>query len=365
MQKDLEFSELEAAAEDPAKMEAMLSGLGGDLTDEERAALEAEYDGGDFPEGAKAPAGADDPDTTATTKPEGEEGAGEEGKTATEPDKPEAKDPDKPAKGDEDEPKPKPKPVVKTRDGKHEIPYSELENARREARELKQQLEELKRQPATLPIETPDTTDTGKVEIDEQALIDEYGEELAKPIIALHKQNQQAQREIAELRQWRQEQAQAREADEATTVNEAIDTVFADRTKPGEVSILRKWQQDCDPLWDAAVALDNRLLQDPAWADKPHRERFEEVIQRLGHAPEPAEPAGDTKNPEDLKAKADAKLAAKADETSVPRSLSDLPGGAPPDQTLIESIERMSPKDIEAKLASMTPEQQEEFLARL
>lgn len=361
MEKDLELTELEAAAEDPAKMEAMLSGLGGELTDEERAALEAEYDGGDFPENAKAPAGAEEPDTTDTTKPEGEEGAEEEGEAATDPDNLEAKDPDKPAEGDDGEPK----PVVKTRDGKHEIPYSELENARREARELKQQLEELKRQPATAPIETPDTTDTGKVEIDEQALIDEYGEELAKPIIALHKQNQQAQQEIAELRQWRQEQAQAKEADEATTVNEAIDTVFADSIKPGETSILRQWQESGDPLWDAAVALDNRLIQDPAWADKPHRERFEEVIQRLGHAPKPAEPAGEPTKPEDLKAKADAKLAEKAGETSIPRSLSDLPGGAPPDQTLIESVERMSPKDIETKLASMTPDQQEEFLARL
>jgi hypothetical protein len=360
MEQDLEYSELEAAAEDPAKMDAMLSGLGGELTDEERAALNAEYDGGDFPDDAKAPAGAEDPDTADPTKPEGEDGAEVDGEAAKDPDKPAAKKGGEPAEGEHDEPK----PVVKTRDGKHDIPYSVLEAERRKGRELEQELEKLRQQSAApAPAQPPtDTTDTGKGELDEQALIDEYGEELANPIIALHKENQQAKQEIADLRKWREQQDESKEADEATTVNEAIDTVFADAIKPGEVSVLRQWQQSGDPLWDAAVALDNRLIDDPEWAGKPHRVRFEEVIQRLGHAPKPAE--SDTK-PEDLRAKADARLAEKAGETSIPRSLSDLPGGAPPDQTMIESIERMSPKDIETKLASMTPDQQEEFLARM
>jgi hypothetical protein len=53
------------------------------------------------------------------------------------------------------------------------------------------------------------------------------------------------------------------------------------------------------------------------------------------------------------------------DDESYPASLSDFPGGMPPSQSEIESIEKMDVADLGAKFARMTPQQQEAYLNNL
>ena len=112
-------------------------------------------------------------------------------------------------------------------------------------------------------------------------------------------------------------------------------------------------------MWDAAVALDNRLMNDPAFKDVPIRERFETVVQRLTGKPS-------EKTQPNLEEDVEEKLAEKEKAArSAPNSLSDLPGGVPSDQSDNDAVDRMSPAQLETKLTRMTPDEQEAFLARL
>lgn len=265
-----------------------------------------------------------------------------------------------------------PKPVVKTRDGKHEIPYSVLEAERRRARELQAELEEVRRQikqaaPAAAASETPaETGEEQQAAKDHlQALIEEYGEdhEIVAAFRAERARTERYARDLDELKAWRDKQERSSQVAEAVSVEEAIDSVFSDTRKPGETSILRQWQQEGGPLWDAAVAVDVRLQNDPEHRHLPLTQRLEKVVEILGFKPNkpPAPNAGNAAN---LAETVERKLAEK-DKAPLPRSLSDLPGGEFSDQSEHDALERMTPSQIQAKFDRMTPTEQEEFLARL
>ena len=363
--EDHDVSEFAAAADDPEKLEAMLAGLGSELTDEEREELELAQAGyekvdgeaktGDEP-GTDADAGGD----TDTAKVDGE---GDQAAADADADKTKTDPGDGQGEGEGES-----KQVIKTRDGKHEIPYSVLENERRRARDLEQrvaeqerQLEEMKRAAAGAGKkgDSTDTTDTGEG-FDLEAMREEYGDDYVRPFEVLQRKIDAQNEELRQAREWRESQQKQAEQSIEDQVEEAIDLVFADAREPGKPSIMRQWQESNIALWNAAAAMDATLREDPAWADKPLRERFEHIVTELGHAPRKAPPTDQNDEQKEL----DRKLAEK-DRDRIPSSLSDLPGGDFPDQTLTETIDRMSPKELEAKLASMTQEQAEEFLARL
>lgn len=268
------------------------------------------------------------------------------------PPEPEPKPDPKPKGAERDD---EPKPVVKTRDGKHEIPFSVLEAERRRARELQAELDAMRQQQPSTPAPP---ADTGADTTDPlQALIDEYGadHELVLAFRQERARNEATTRDLAELKAWRQQQQNESVTRESLTVEEAIDSVFAG-TRGNQASILRQWQQEQNPLWDAAVALDQRLQNDPEHQHLPMRDRFEKVIEILGHKPKP--------KPRDHAQTVEDKLAAR-DTQPLPRSLSDIPGGDFADQTEREQLEHMTGAQLDAKLARMTTSEQDAWLARL
>lgn len=347
---DVDVSEFAAAADDPEKFEAMLEGLGSNLTAEEREEMELAQSGYE-----KADGYADGETDTAKADGDHATADADADKAKTEP-------------GDgQGEGEGESKQVIKTRDGKHEIPYSVLESERRRARDLEQkladqerQLEEMKQAAAGAGKgDSTGTTDTGQ-EFDLEALRDEYGDEYVQPLEALQQQIIAQREELRESREWRESQQKEAQKSIEDQVEEAIDLVFVDSRDPGKPSILRQWQESKPALFNAAAAMDATLREDPAWAAKPFRQRFEHIVTELGHAPRKAPKTDQNDEQKEL----DRKLAEK-DRYRLPSSLSDLPGGDFPDQTFTETIDRMSPKELEAKLASMTSDQAEEFLARL
>lgn len=289
-------------------------------------------------------------------------------KKPDEGDKPEAEDKAKEAddKGEQDKPddKPEERPVIKTRDGKHEIPYSVLERERREKGELQRQLDEIQRQQQALEQKKPEapkdpgtgaSTDTDEMSID--AIREEYGDEMAKietdrrQQIADMEQRQKAlEDELTASRKWREDQERKAQQSVVSEVNEAIDSIRE----------LREWRENDDPLWAAAEALDTRLAQTPEWEGKPLRARFEAVVEKLtGRKPNQDTASNDKALDEKLAEQE------RSATTKPPSSLSDLPGGQPPDVSESETLDRMSSAQLEAKFNKMTPEQQEEYLARL
>lgn len=281
-----------------------------------------------------------------------------------------AKDNDK----DDDKAKHEPQPVIKTRDGKHEIPYSVLEAERERVRKLNRELEELRAERERIEEERKQqeqaTTqdDPGKSAekdtFDLEAYREEFGDEAAEAEKARREQlhemretQKRLEKELESNRAWREQQeAKAKETAQQEAdrlqneVNEAIDSIPE----------LSAWMNEGDPMWDAAVALDNRLQNDPAFKDYTLKERFETVVERLtGKQPAP-------KTTEDLEKAADEKLAAKEAATrTAPNSLSDLPGGMPADQAESDTLERMTPSQLEAKLAKMSQSEIDEYLSRL
>lgn len=262
-------------------------------------------------------------------------------------------------------------PVIKTRDGKHEIPYSVLEAAREEARKLRTKLDQYEKEREQLerdkPAPTTDNQDTAtssdKDEFDLDAFREEFGDEAAeaelkrrKELDSIREKQQRLEQELAANKEWREQQERQTKQEQEKAeeqlqkqVDEAIDSV----------PVLREWMNAKDPMWDAAVALDNRLRDDPAYRDYSLQQRFEAVVEKLtGQKPNP--------KPEDLEKDVDKKLAAKdAADRSAPNSLSDIPGGVQADQSDSDSLERMTTGQLEAKLAKMSAEDVEAYLARL
>ncbi|MDF0750286.1 hypothetical protein NLU14_08590 [Marinobacter sp. 71-i] len=290
---------------------------------------------------------------------------------------PEPEKKDDPAEGDDkddDKAQDEPQSVIKTRDGKHEIPYSVLEAERERVRKLNRELDELKAERERIEEERKQQEkantqdDSGKSAdkdtFDLEAYREEFGDEAAEAEKARREQlhemretQKRLEKELTDNRTWREQQeAKAKETAQQEAdrlqneVNEAIDSIPE----------LSKWMNDEDPMWDAAVALDNRLQKDPAFKDYSLKDRFETVVQRLtGKQPAP-------KTTEDLEKAADEKLAAKEAATrTAPNSLSDLPGGMPADQAESDTLERMTPSQLEAKLAKMSQSEIDEYLSRL
>lgn len=256
-----------------------------------------------------------------------------------------------------------PQRVIKTRDGKHEIPYSVLESERQKNAELQRKLDELKQRQQALgdkaPEKKPDQ-DTGKSadkdDFDLEAFREEFGDEAAEAEVkrrikveALEKRQVQLEAELAENKKWREDQEAKSRQTAADQVNEAIDSI----------PTLRDWREKDDPMWHAAVALDQRLMDDPEFKDMSFQQRFEAVVQRLtGQKPKPTE--------KDLEKEVDTKLAEQeAAGGSVPNSLSDIPGGVNTDQSESDTLERMTPTQLESKLEKMSPDELDAYLARL
>lgn len=254
--------------------------------------------------------------------------------------------------------------VVKTADGKHEIPYDVLANEREQKRQFQQQLQEanerLKRLEqqaeqgrAEQEAQTGSQDDTPVENLDVESLREYAGDEVADAIKA---QQEQIRRLNEEVRQRDEREQQERQEAEQRTVQQDIDSVPE----------LATWQSNGSPLWDAAVSADNRLREDPEWSSKPRQERFKEavrLVKREAGVPEqPSSSQGD--KPEDVDKRAEQAL--EGARESVPRTHSDAGvGGEHPATSEAEKVERMDVTELEEKLNTMSPEEQDAWLASL
>lgn len=309
--------------------------------------------------------GTDDADTATASDDSDDKAKEDAGQTKADDDTAAADQDDTKAedKGKQDD---EPQRVVKTRDGKHEIPYSVLERERQRNLELQRRLDENERQMRELQNKAPekkDDQDTGqsadKDDFDLEAFREEFGDEAAEAeqkrrqkYADMEKRQAKLEQELEDNRKWRQQQEAKTKQDMESEINEAIDSIPE----------LRGWRDDNDPMWEAAVALDNRLMKDPEFTDLSYRDRFVKVVERLT-----GRKASDTKTDDTSAQEALDKTLAEQEKSrgKAPSSLSDIPGGHAADQSEQDTLERMTTAQLERKFESMTPEQQSEYLARL
>lgn len=265
---------------------------------------------------------------------------------------------------------------VQAKDGDHVIPYSVLERERDRAsraeataKALAEQLEKLQNgKPATTG------TESAAVQLTEEDLaqLDTDLPGAAKVIRAQMKAIEQLTGTVQSLQQENEIAQNNRKSAVQDEVEAAIQTnsdILAWRDAASR-------KDNPDPLmWNRAADLDAVLRSDPVWQDRPVAERFAKVAESIkaiygapaapaAAAEKPATPTTVSQQPQaDLKQVADAKL--KEVPAAMPGTLSDIPGGAPPAQNDIETLENASSVALGQKFLQMNQEQMDAYFSRL
>lgn len=272
---------------------------------------------------------------------------------------------DKPADVKAEETKPEEKPEILAKDGKNTIPYSQLESARQRAATAEalaqNQAKELEAKTAELEaLRTGKSADASQNEafLTEEELA---AMEVDQPVTAKLRRAEQALLKkmgsrIEELEDVVKQQVAAAQDEKKTVVQTAID---ANPT-------LAAWQTAEDKsMWDEAAAFDKTLRESPKYASLSLEERFAKVVEltQAANGVTPAREEPPSLTPEQIRAAAKAKL----DQASRvrPKSLSDIPGGAPPAVDEKERLEQTSSVALGQQFMGMTREQLDAYLQQL
>ena len=257
--------------------------------------------------------------------------------------------------------------VVKSKDGKHEIPYSVLAKEREDRIRAERVAQDLTEQIAALQ-HAKETGQSVKVqsidEIIDKTALDELREELpsaADVIDKLVSTVKTLQDEASKTHEQRQRSEREDDIARKVTVEEAI----------AAIPKLTHVRTEDPEAFNSIAAFDQVLRGQPKWQGQPMQARFEAAVRMFEAAngvielpgAKPEDKPATKQLPADPEKKVDEALARA--KPAVPNTLSDIPGGALPTTTELESVEQMSAAALTEKLAGMTQEQQEEYLARL
>lgn len=263
--------------------------------------------------------------------------------------------------------------VVKSKDGKHEIPYDVLENARERANkassrateleqnlngtkaeleearrlndQLKKQLEENNLKPADV---------LNKADLDDETLetLSEYGD-IGEIVRALALQNKQLMQGMTTGQQGAARQESQEDVD---PIQQSVNAAIA--ANPD----LSAWQTSDPDKWDMAVILDQKLRNDPNYQNATFEERFAEVARRTKAAfGLPVETAPQRETLADKASKA----VTEAAKNQFPQSLTDVGRGPVQMKSRAEQFAEMSEAQLEAAFSTMTPDQIEQVMAEL
>ncbi|MGZ5053380.1 MAG: hypothetical protein ACXWAT_00395 [Methylobacter sp.] len=248
---------------------------------------------------------------------------------------------------------------IATKDGKHIISYDVLkserqarQDAQRKAQELEQEIERLKSGAINVSGEAVTLLTPEQMEDLKEIVPDQYEAIVAQQneLRALMQQNAQFKQEQQRIEAERQNQV-------ALSVQEAIDN------NP----VLSHWQQNNPEAWNYCVALDKLEQQDPANANLSFEERFANVAKMaLAKFPNPfPEQSSKTEQAKEAAPQNKQEPAKQQPEKPPIASLSELKGGDPAEASLKERVQDLTPAQINAQLAGMSPKQIDEFLTKL
>ncbi|HHQ4892798.1 TPA: hypothetical protein ACSP31_000798 [Aeromonas veronii] len=236
-----------------------------------------------------------------------------------------------------------PEKVVMAKNGQHTIPYEVLEQARNEAKQLREQLAQSQQARAERdklqallekngidPSVDPD--DISQEELEQ--LAQDYPD-LGKSIAAIARKLQKLEPQAAP------QQAQP----SANPAREAMQTI------PDLVA----WRDGDQDRFEMALTIDDKLQADPAWSTKPLAVRFAEVARRTKLAFGDEVEAPPTKAPG---------KAAEKPADHIPSSPSELGQTHHAPATGVERYGAMSQADLIGEMGNMTEAQIEALLAQ-
>lgn len=262
---------------------------------------------------------------------------------------------------------------ITSKNGEHVLPYEVLEKERREKQEMQRQLDELKRQSQDSQnmadqvaamnkkvellqgqltkhgIKPAELAEELQITEDELELLTEYGEvgevsaKLARKYAALEKQLQSLTGQMHTA----PAQAPAPTDDNADVHGDVHKAIAATEGLPEVMA---------DPKLRAqAVALDEKLQADPAFANKPLTARFAEVMKRLAPQIIGAKgPRGNDKQNADM------------DEFAPPHSLNGIVGATDDvNAPLSQRLSGLPEEQIQHQLSRMTEAEQKQLMAEI
>lgn len=253
---------------------------------------------------------------------------------------------------DEDDNAPK---VVKSKDGKHEIPYSVLEYERQQRKQLEQQLMEMQQEREQLQAsyqQTESALNNVKAKLEQQGA--DVEEMFANPDDITEKQWAEIEEDYGVLgkmmkkliiqQQSNVQQIQQAGAEAGPDFNQELQQALDANPE------LLQWRDSDTDRWTEALRLDNELRKLPEWQSRTTAERFAHVVQQTKQA------FGDPLQR--------AKKIIDKTEQAAPDSLSDL-GQAPVRvKNDIEALKDMTPAQLEDAMAKMTPAQLDDLFAQ-
>jgi len=258
------------------------------------------------------------------------------------------------AKADEPEGDAEPEPVILAKDGKHTIPYSELAQAREEAKSAAEQL-------AVLQAKLQEQTELlGKVqeakESDEDTgtteAMDDLMADLAEDYPGAAKLIQKLTSQLEQMTSKQQALEAAETAKTAAlTAQQQFDKAVTE-LNPEYPTV-----KDSDAFW---AWFDKQPSYIRAAANSGDPQIVADVVSTYVASAKP----GDTGKPAG-KAPTAAEALAKAKERAAVSSLSDVPGGSNPAHDEIDAIKALSAMEMAGRFDGKDPAQIEAILARI
>lgn len=271
-------------------------------------------------------------------------------------------------------PEPEPEPAgVATKDGKHVIPYTVLKSERDRAARAEQMAREAQERVAALEAQLaqgakpgdsartePATPQPDELSQEDLEVLREDFPTVYKAVMASMATAKALEAKLKPVEETVQQTEAERARTAADTVQEAIDSVPK----------LAHIQSTNAEAFALARQFDAAIRGQPQWAGKPLSERFAKVTEMVEAAigpidlPGSAKPSQDAGSLKDV-AKAKAAAAAKAGRADVPTSLSEFPAGQHAAQDEREAAEQLTPLQLAAKFAAMTPDQMDAYFRTL
>lgn len=214
---------------------------------------------------------------------------------------------------------------VATKNGKGQIPYDVLVSAREQAKQAREQaaqqqaqldesqrmIETLKKQLLTANLKPADLPENTKIDPEKlKALRDDFPE-LADIVQTMSDQLEFMKGKVAPAKQQ-----DAPVDNGAAAVRQALD----------DNATLTDWSKNDADRWETAVTIDQKLMNDPAWKEKPVAERFAEVERRTKviFGDEVVAAKDNKASPAELQKQAEQKLKEAREQSAVPESPSDV-----------------------------------------
>ena len=241
------------------------------------------------------------------------------------------------------------KKVIVAKDGVHTIPYDVLEAERREAERLRQQISDMQqkqtgyeqqsrllelrdKQLQKLGIDPDDLPENLKVSDQQLEELRENYPEVAPFIAAL----------MAKVDSFSAQSAPVT----AAASNPVLDEIKLNTD-------LNSWMEEKGDKWSLSLDIDDRLMADPEWSQKPQRERFQEVVRRTKAA------FGETVSApvDNTQVRESAVEKEKAAAESLPASPSLVGASNTHQSSVLQQAATMGNADLQNLMAGMTADQ--------